>query len=149
MKLSTQEVYGLRCILRIAQAGEGAGITIPEISEKEGISKAYTAKILRILRLNNLIISERGKHGGYVLADMPEKIPVSRVVNALGGKLYESDFCRKYHPENNHVCDPLDTCTIRDLWFSVQHAVDEILNGVTLQDIINYTITMPGTTTKK
>mgnify|MGYP000057314733 CR=1 FL=1 len=137
MKLSTQEVYGLRCILRIARSGKENGITIHEISEKEGISEAYTAKLLRILRLNNLVLSERGKHGGYVLADTTGNIPVSRVVDALGGKLYESDFCYKYHPDGNKHCIPVEYCSLRNLWFSVQKAVDQVLNGVTLQDILD------------
>lgn len=137
MKLSTQEVYGLRCVLRIARSGKENGITIHEISDKEGISQAYTAKILRILRLNNLVLSERGKHGGYVLADTPGNIPVSRIVDALGGKLYESDFCYKYHPDGNKQCIPVEYCSLRNLWFSVQKAVDQVLNGVTLQDIID------------
>ncbi len=137
MKLTTQEVYGLRCILRIARSGKDNGITIHEISEKEGISEAYTAKILRILRMNNLVLSERGKHGGYVLAETPEKIPVSRVVDALGGKLYESDFCYKYHPDGDKLCEPVEYCSLRNLWFSVQKAVDHVLNAVTLQDIID------------
>ncbi len=137
MKLSKQEVYGLRCILRIARSGKGNGITIHEISEKEGISEAYTAKILRILRLKRLILSERGKHGGYILADMPNNISVSQVVDALGGKLYESDFCYKYHPDKHKLCEPVEFCSLRTLWFSVQKAVDRVLEGVTLQDILD------------
>ncbi|BFN38326.1 TPA: transcriptional regulator [Candidatus Marinimicrobia bacterium] len=137
MKLSTQEVYGLRCILRIARSGKENGITIHEISEKEGISEAYTAKILRILRLKHLVLSERGKHGGYILADIPKNIPVSQVVNALGGKLYESDFCYKYHSDTHKLCEPVEYCSLRTLWFSVQKAVDRVLDGVTLQDILD------------
>ena len=37
MKLSSQEEYGLRCLLRIARKGDGGSLTIPEISEVEGI----------------------------------------------------------------------------------------------------------------
>ncbi|MGC9513760.1 MAG: RrF2 family transcriptional regulator [Fidelibacterota bacterium] len=140
MKLSTQEVYGLRCILRIARSGKENGITIHEISEKEGISEAYTAKILRILRLKHLVLSERGKHGGYILADIPKNIPVSRVVDALGGKLYESDFCYKYHPDKQKLCEPVEYCSLRTLWFSVQKAVDRVLEGITLQDILDQNV---------
>jgi Rrf2 family transcriptional regulator, iron-sulfur cluster assembly transcription factor len=50
MKLSANEEYGLRCLLRLGYAGEGGSLTIPEISHAEGVSPAYAAKILRILR---------------------------------------------------------------------------------------------------
>lgn len=42
MKLSSNEEYGLRCLLRLAYAGHG--LTIPELSQSEGVSSAYTAK---------------------------------------------------------------------------------------------------------
>ena len=50
MKLSSQEEYGLRCLLQLARAGVGASLTIAEMSEREGISAPNVAKIMRILR---------------------------------------------------------------------------------------------------
>jgi DNA-binding IscR family transcriptional regulator len=58
MKFNTQEEYGLRCLLRIAQFYEmEKTLTIPEISRGEGISEHVTAKILRALRLGGFIES--------------------------------------------------------------------------------------------
>ena len=48
MKLSSQEEYGLRCLLQVARSGES--LTIAELSRLEGISSPNVAKILRILR---------------------------------------------------------------------------------------------------
>ena len=64
MKLSSQEEYGLRCLLQIARAGEGASRTIAEVSEREGISAPNVAKIMRLLRRAELVRSTRGKAGG-------------------------------------------------------------------------------------
>ncbi|HUL79346.1 MAG TPA: Rrf2 family transcriptional regulator, partial [Vicinamibacteria bacterium] len=68
MKLSSQEEYGLRCLLQLARAGGGASLTIAEMSEREGISAPNVAKIMRILRRAGLVKSTRGKAGGYALA---------------------------------------------------------------------------------
>ena len=57
MKFSTQEEFGLRLLLRIAKSDSSPGLTIPEISELEGISIANAGKILRILRLAGFIES--------------------------------------------------------------------------------------------
>jgi len=39
MKLSANEEYGVRCLVRLAYATEaGSGLTIPEISQAEGVS---------------------------------------------------------------------------------------------------------------
>ena len=47
MKLSSQEEYGLRCLLRLAQQHPGDSLTIPEIGAAEGISPHNVAKYLR------------------------------------------------------------------------------------------------------
>ena len=61
MKLTSQEEYGLRCLLRLAREGES--LTIPKISQKEGISNFYVAKLMRILRRGGLV---KGRHRGSI-----------------------------------------------------------------------------------
>ena len=61
MKITAQEEYGLRILLRIARASNSDGLTIPEISEAEGLSTHNVAKLCRILRLAGFIRSSRGK----------------------------------------------------------------------------------------
>jgi DNA-binding IscR family transcriptional regulator len=39
MKLTSQEEYGLRCLLRVGARGDGASLTIPELARAEGISE--------------------------------------------------------------------------------------------------------------
>ena len=50
MKITYQEEYGLRCLLRLASAGEGHSLTIPEIATAERLSAPYVAKLLAVLR---------------------------------------------------------------------------------------------------
>ncbi len=87
MKFSSQEEYGLRCLLRIAREGRATGLTIPEISEAEGISTFYVAKLMRVLRRGGLVKSSRGKIGGYALARPPSEITVKEIVEHLDGPL--------------------------------------------------------------
>ena len=45
MKFSAQEEYGLRCLLRVASAGEGGSVTIPAIAKAEALSIAIRRQI--------------------------------------------------------------------------------------------------------
>ena len=74
MKLGANEEYGLRCLVRIGYAGKGGSLTIPEMSHAEGVSPAYAAKILRVLRKGGFVKAERGKEGGYTLARPPDRL---------------------------------------------------------------------------
>ena len=70
MKLNSSEEYGLRCLLQLARQTPGS-LTIPEISQAEGITHHNVAKLLRILRQGGFVASARGQQGGYALAKPP------------------------------------------------------------------------------
>lgn len=131
MKLSAQEEYGLRCLLRIARQDEGGSLTISEISQTEGISSFYVAKLLRILRRAGLLTSARGQAGGYALARPPNQITVGEAIAALGGRLFESNFCDD-HAGLVEICTHSVDCSIRSVWRAVQLAVDQVLTRTTL-----------------
>ena len=132
MKLSAHEEYGVRCLVQIARRGL---MTIPEIGEAEGISQAYSAKLLRTLRQSGFIASVRGKDGGYTLARAADRIVVGDVLAALGGKMFDTAFCES-HAGQAHVCAHTSDCSIRTLWRRVQVALDEVLGKTTLQDLL-------------
>ena len=135
MKFSTQEEYGLRLLLRIAKSDSPTGLTIHELSEVEGLSSANTAKILRALRLAGFIESARGQTGGYKLSQPADRIIINDVLSALGGKLYESNFC-DLHAGMENICTNSIDCSIRSVWKTVQNVLDGVLSKFTLQDLL-------------
>ncbi len=136
MKFSTQEEYGLRCLLQIAKQEPNRGLTIPEISELEGLTIPNVAKIMRIMRLGGLVDSERGQLGGYRLARPSDKITLRQVIAVLGGKLFETDFCDS-HSGAIEICTNSIDCSIRSVWRTVQKIVDEVLGKITLKDLLS------------
>ena len=136
MKLSSQEEYGLRCLLRIVRKGDGNSLTIPEISELEGISGHYVAKLMRILRRGGILKSARGQAGGYTLARPADKIAVGEALAVLGGRLFEPEFCQE-HAGVEMMCTNTVDCSIRSLWRTVQLVVDQVLSRTTLKDLVH------------
>jgi Rrf2 family protein len=135
MKFSAQEEYGIRCLLRIAKATTANGLTIPEISQLEGLTSSNVGKILRILRIGGFIESARGQTGGYKLARVPEEINIGDVLTALGGKLYEDGFCST-HAGIESICNNSIDCSIRSLWTTIQKLLDGVLSKISLRDLI-------------
>jgi Rrf2 family protein len=135
MKLSAQEEYGLRCLLRLGAQHDGGSLTIPEISRAEGISAEYVAKLMRILRQGGLVTSARGAAGGYTLSRPPEQITAAEALTLLGGRLFESDFCDR-HTGAESLCTHSIDCSIRSLWQALQNAVDNVLTRTTLKDLL-------------
>lgn len=136
MKFSAQEEYGLRCLLRIAKFYHvGKPLTIPEISRAEGLTEHNTGKILRVLRLDGFLTAERGQMGGYTLSRSPEKIKISDVLNALGGRLYDDNFCQA-HTGITDICTNSIDCSVRSLWRIIQDTVDSVISKMTLKDLM-------------
>lgn len=132
MKFSAQEEYGLRCLMAIAHQGS---LTIPELSKLEGLSQPHVAKLLSVLRKVDFVKSTRGQTGGYVLSREPGSIVIGDVMSALGGRLYESGFCDRYAGIQAE-CAHTVGCSLRELWSKVQSAVDQVVNQVTLKDMM-------------
>ena len=135
MKFSSQEEYGLRCLLRIGKSKSPNGLTIPEISDLEGLSTANVGKILRTLRIGGVIEAMRGQSGGYKLAKPAEEIIIGDVLAVLGGKLFEEDFCSS-HTGLENICTNSIDCSIRSLWRTIQNVVDNVVLRMTLKDLL-------------
>jgi Rrf2 family protein len=135
MKLSSQEEYGLRCLLQLARTSDGASLTIAEMSEREGISAPNVAKIMRILRRAGLVRSTRGKAGGYHLARPAAEIRALDVLAALGGRLFDPGFCDRHAGVEVHCLNTRD-CSIRPVLRGLQDAVDQVLGELTLASLL-------------
>jgi Rrf2 family protein len=135
MHFSAQEEYGLRCLLRLAAAARDQSVTIPEISQAEGMSIPYTAKMMRILRDGGLVTSERGQGGGYRLARLAKDVTVQQALEVLGGPFFEGEFCEKHSGVEDRCTHSID-CSIRSLWRAMQQIVDGLLSKTTLQDLV-------------
>ena len=137
MKLSTQEEYGLRCLIQIGrhQQVSGGSLSISEISQLEGLSIANAGKFVRTLRLGGFVDSERGHSGGYRLSRPAEEIVIGDVLEALGGRLFDDEFCGEHAGQAGSCTHTVD-CSIRSLWFNVQKTVDHLLIRITLTDML-------------
>ncbi len=136
MKFTTQEEYGLRCLVRLGYAHrQGIGLTIPDISNDEGISEHNIAKTLRILRLGGFLATERGRTGGYTLTKSPEEIVIGNVMNVLGGKFFDTKYCETHSPELS-ICTHSSDCSVRSFWQILQVSIDNVMNSLTLQDLM-------------
>jgi Rrf2 family protein len=135
MKLSSQEEYGLRCLLQVARHDPAGSVTIPEIARIEGLSIPHVAKLMRSLRRGGFVKSVRGQAGGYKLARTPDQINIGEVLAWLGGRLFEPSFC-SLHAGMAKLCTHSIDCSIRSLWQSVQQVVDQVLGKVRLSDLL-------------
>ncbi len=136
MKITAQEEYGLRLLIRIGACQEQDGMSIPQLSDAEGLSSHYVAKLTRILRLAGFVNSTPGYKGGYVLARPASGIIINQVLQALGGALSTPGISEDA-PGSLRFCTHSVDCSSRSLWQMIQLMLNEFLDKITLHDLIN------------
>jgi Rrf2 family transcriptional regulator, iron-sulfur cluster assembly transcription factor len=134
MKITAQEEYGLRILIRIARCADESGLSIPQLSEAEGLTSHYVAKLTRQLRLGGFVKSTPGQKGGYVLSKPSSEININQVLKTLGGALFDKEFCATHIGALNLCTNSVD-CSARSLWKVIQFAVDQVLDKMTLYDL--------------
>ena len=134
MKITEQEEYGIRILIRIARCGDESGLSIPQISEAEGLTPHYVAKLTRQLRLAGFLKSTPGQKGGYVLSKPTSEININQVLKTLGGALFDKEFCATHIGALNLCTNSVD-CSARSLWKIIQFSVDQVLDKMTLADL--------------
>jgi len=136
MKFSSTEEYGLRLMLQMAKKGPKGQSTLTELSQKEGLTPAYVAKIMMGLRKAGLVQSLRGQSGGYQLSRAPQEINVHEVMEAMSGKFFQQEeVCET--PSGDHLgCVHTMDCAIRSLWRGLDISVSSYLKKCRLSDLV-------------
>ena len=132
MQISTKGRYALRVMLYLADRYNLECASVKRIAEDEDFSVKYLEHIMSLLSKNGFVVSEKGANGGYRLADAPESYSVGQIVRAM-----ESDF--SLVPCLNHQqnpCPKYDTCTTIEVWKLLQETIDELLDNLTLLDLL-------------
>ena len=131
MKLSTKGRYGVKAMVELAINYGGAPLSIKTISTRQNISEYYLEQLFSPLRKAKLITSIRGAQGGYILSSEPKNIKVSDIMYVLEGPIEIAECI------DGIACDNIECCATRLLWEKIKNSIDEVMEGVTLQDIVN------------
>ncbi len=134
MKLSTRSRYGLRAVLELALEYGNKPMQIKTIADREDISNKYLEQLMSTLKSSGIVRSIRGPKGGYLLAQAPSQVKLSKVVMALEGPLIIVDCIE--HPE---FCVRCTDCVTRQVWAEIHSAMMSVLEAQTLQDLVDKT----------
>jgi Rrf2 family protein len=132
MKLSTKGRYGVKAMFELALNYGGEPVSIKSIAEKINVSEYYLEQLFAGLRKAKLIKSIRGAQGGYVLARPPAEITAGNILDVLEGPIEISECIE----EDEASCSRAGYCATRLLWLKISDSVNQVINSITLQDML-------------
>ena len=133
MKLTSKGRYAIMAMADLAKNNAKIPISLAEISLRQGISLSFLEQLFLKLKKNNLVLSVRGSHGGYVLSKTPEEIKLSSIINAVDEKI-KTLKCKK---ESKRGCNGKSIkCITHDLWDDLDSHINSFFEKNTLKDIV-------------
>ncbi|HPP48428.1 MAG: Rrf2 family transcriptional regulator [Spirochaetes bacterium] len=132
MRLSTRSRYGVRMMFEFALKFNQGPVFLKEVAKMQGISFKYLSKLVIPLKSAGLLQSVRGANGGYMLAKHPSEITIRMIVEKL-----EGDVSLVECTENPKVCKRNVDCVARTIWKKADDAIMQVLDGITLQDMVD------------
>jgi Rrf2 family protein len=141
LKISKKADYALMALQHIAvvQFGDmtpGRVVNTKEIAEEYNIPLELLAKVLQTLAKHALIESHNGPKGGYLLARRAHQITIAQILESIEGPLGITDCS---HEKDGESCMQRENCHIRTPLLKVQDSIAQLLNNMTLQDMMGGT----------
>ena len=131
MKLSTKSRYALRAIIELDAISNGKPVFVREIAKRQEISERYLENIFTQLRSNGVLISLKGKNGGFRLAKDPKEITLLDIITAVEGQLSIVECAT-----NDNTCERSADCVSREIWREINATLVEKIGSYRLDEII-------------
>jgi Rrf2 family protein len=132
--LSSKARYALRALVELARA-QGQ-ISAGELADRADAPKKFLESILLELARRNLVVSKRGKLGGYSLARPEGEISFAEIIRVIDGPLALAPCVSRLSFRKCDDCPDLATCTIREALLRARDATAEVLEAYTLAEAV-------------
>ncbi len=129
MRVSARADYAIRALLELASAGEEP-VRAEAIARAQAIPSKFLENLLVDLRRSRLVVSQRGRIGGYRLARPAGQITLADVIRAIDGPLAG---VRDDAPEDVSYAGA--ATALRDVWIALRASMRAVLEATTLADV--------------
>ncbi|HHZ06707.1 MAG TPA: Rrf2 family transcriptional regulator [Clostridiales bacterium] len=133
MRISTKGRYALRLMTDLAVNDNGGYTPLKAIAARQEISEKYLEQIIIILNRAGFVKSVRGANGGYKLAFEPSHYTVGMILRLTEGSLAPVACL----DDQVNECDRSKTCPTLYVWQELNQAIDNVVDNITIEDIVN------------
>lgn len=128
MYITTKGRNALKVMIDLAQHREGY-VSLADIAERVKESQKYLEITASQLSQNGLILSARGKTGGYMLARQPQEYTVAEIITVAEGSLAPVSCLEG-------GCENADTCLSLPLWRELDDVIMNFLKNKKLSELL-------------
>ena len=132
--LSQKSKYALQALAFLAAHQKEGPVLLPVISEKKLIPLRFLENIMHELKQEGILVSFRGRHGGYKLSKPPEEIRLADIIRLVNGPIAMLSCVSLHFYEPCDGCTQ-DSCKLHSVMIDARDAILHVLEGRTVADI--------------
>jgi Rrf2 family protein len=149
MKISKKCEYAINALQYLARNGGRGPIQIREIARDENIPRKFLENILFELKKRGILISIRGTGGGYQFNRDPGKVILAEVIRYIDGPVAPAP-CVSRAAYSSCPLKKEKSCSLKPVMDQVRQSIADILENVTIRDLVTGKISpLPKKTRKK
>jgi len=134
MRVSQKCQYALRALFELAKHFGNAPVRSAEVAQRQAIPPRFLEVILGELRHAGLVVSHRGRRGGYSLTRPPSALTVGEVIWFFEGPVGPV-VCAGGRARTD--CPFHHDCVFLPMWERVRDAVAGVYDSTTFQDLVD------------
>jgi FeS assembly SUF system regulator len=135
LRISKLADYGIVLLLHAAERGTDSVHTARDLASAASLPLPTVTKILKALARGGVVVSQRGKTGGYALSRAPKDVSVVDIITAIDGKPAMTQCTQA--PRN--PCIRESFCPAHPTWQVVHATMLKVLSSLTLADMASPT----------
>jgi Rrf2 family protein len=137
MRLTSRGELALKAMLELARnEGRGTDLSAAEIGRRCQASIKFLEQVLNQLRAGGLVVSTRGRLGGYRLSRPADEIYAGEVSRLIDGPLAPAPCASVTQHRTCDWCEDEATCDLKALWTRVRDSIAEVMDSTTLGDLL-------------
>ena len=134
--ISQKAKYALRALVALARAEASSSLMVGEIARQQSIPKKFLEQILLDLKRHGLVMSRRGKAGGYLLLRPADRITYGEVLRLIDGPIAPLPCLSQTAYRKCDDCLSEAECEIRHVFARVADASRQVLFSATIADTL-------------
>jgi Rrf2 family protein len=143
--MSSRAKYALRAAVYLAAQSRREGwVLASEIATATQVPRKFLEAILVELRDHAVIVSQRGRYGGYRLARSPLLIHAGDILRIVDGPLALAPCVSRTQPGTCLDCVDAQNCPLRPALIAARDAMAHVLDGCSLEQMAASGAIAPG-----
>jgi len=132
MELTTRGRYAVMAMADLALHDAAEPVALTAIAERQRLSLSYLEQLFGRLRRAELVVSARGRAGGYRLGRPAGAITISEILAAVE----EETRMTRCGGDGEAGCLGETRCITHGLWQALGEHIARFFDGVTLEDVV-------------